>query len=132
MNPRFWLYFKALDRPFPGTGLAKLILRLEGDLETYALLYPDLPDLNLQPVVEPCSPAEFCGLMQLYTGLPLVVGTEQTAIYQALTHQKVLSLEFRLPECYLLLDYEDLSIKKDLSDQVSDQLRNFIILNEEN
>ena len=115
MNPKLWLYFEALNKPHLGIEIVQIMLRLEAELKAYALLYPALSGKASEPIKDILQPEELCGLIMLYTGIPLLVGTERTSIYNVRTHQKVLNLEFRLPECKLLLDYEDLAVKEDFS-----------------
>ena len=115
MNPKLWLYFEALNKPTFGIEILRIVLRLEPQLQAYALLYPVTPVKSAEPIKEILQPEELCGLIMLYTGIPLLVGTERTALYNVRTHQKVLNLEFLLPECRLLLDYEDLALKEDFS-----------------
>lgn len=115
MNPKLWLYFEALNKPHLGIEIVQIILRLEAELKSYALLYPGMSGRPIEPIKDILQPEELCGLIMLYTGIPLLVGTEKTALFNVRTHQKVLNLEFRLPECKLLLDYEDLAVKEDFS-----------------
>ena len=115
MNPKLWLYFEALNKPTLGIEIVQIILRLEAEFKSYALLYPVMSVKPSEPIKDILQPEELCGLIMLYTGIPLLVGTERTSIYNVRTHQKVLNLEFRLPECKLLLDYEDLAVKEDFS-----------------
>lgn len=121
MNPKIWLYYYALGQSPPGLPISRMVIRLENGLNCISLAYPEG---NGNPIQGTLRPEELCGLADIYLGIPFLVGTEKTGIYNGESHQKVLSMSLSLPDCLAIIDYEDYPVKFDFSDILETFLRN--------
>lgn len=120
MNPKFWLYYYALEQSPPGLPISRIVVRLENGLNCFSLVYPEGTG---NPIQNTLKVEEFCGLASIYLGAPFLVGTEKTAVYNGETHQKVIAMSLSLPDCRAIIDYEDYPVKFDFSNTLEHFLR---------
>lgn len=120
MNPKIWLFYYALEQSPPGLPINRIVVRLENGLNCLSLVYPEGTG---NPIQTTLKAEEFCGLASIYLGIPFLIGTERTAVYNGETHQKVIAMSLSLPDCLATIDYEDYPVRLNFSDSLENFLR---------